>query len=57
MRPIDGAMDLLPRLIADVFDGRAHLISKAGPRGEERTRRWLDEVGLLEHHLGRPRPT
>ena len=37
----DGAFDVLPRLV-DAFDGRVWVISKCGPRIQERTLAWLD---------------
>lgn len=39
--PSAGAFDVLPRLVRR-FEGRAWIISKCGPRIEERTRQWLD---------------
>ena len=41
--PIEGAFDHIARLV-EAFSGRAWLVSKCGPRIQERTRRWL------EHH-------
>ncbi|WP_233608095.1 hypothetical protein [Nocardia stercoris] len=41
--PSPDAFDVLPRLV-ELFGGRAWVISKCGPRVEERTRQWL------EHH-------
>jgi hypothetical protein len=37
----DGAFDVLPRLV-ERFGGRAWVISKCGPRIQERTLAWLD---------------
>lgn len=37
----EGAFDVLPRLV-DAFDGRVWVISKCGPRIQERTLAWLD---------------
>ncbi len=37
----DGAFDVLPRLV-DAFGGRVWVISKCGPRIQERTLAWLD---------------
>jgi len=37
----DGAFDVLPRLV-DRFGGRVWVISKCGPRIQERTLAWLD---------------
>ncbi|WP_280246324.1 hypothetical protein [Nocardia abscessus] len=39
--PTAGAFEVLPRLVRR-FEGRAWVISKCGPRIEQRTRRWLD---------------
>ncbi|MEU1525872.1 hypothetical protein ABZ413_27120 [Nocardia rhamnosiphila] len=39
--PSDHAFEVLPRLV-DRFGGRAWVISKCGPRVQERTTRWLD---------------
>jgi hypothetical protein len=39
--PTDGAFDVLPRLVAR-FGGQAWVISKCGPRIQERTLDWLD---------------
>lgn len=39
--PTDHAFEVLPRLVAR-FGGRAWVISKCGPRVQERTVRWLD---------------
>jgi hypothetical protein len=41
--PMEGAFDHIARLV-EAFSGRAWLVSKCGPRIQERTRRWL------EHH-------
>lgn len=38
---VPGAVDALARLNAGPFDGRVHLISKAGPKISGRTRDWL----------------
>jgi hypothetical protein len=38
--PVDGAFDAIPSLV-QLFAGRVWLISKCGPRTEERTRQWL----------------
>jgi hypothetical protein len=37
----DGAFDVLPRLV-ERFDGRVWVISKCGPRIQQRTLAWLD---------------
>ncbi|MGW4718144.1 hypothetical protein [Nocardia sp. NPDC004260] len=39
--PSAGAFEVLPRLVRR-FEGRAWVISKCGPRIEQRTRQWLD---------------
>ncbi|WP_330229191.1 hypothetical protein OHA40_24295 [Nocardia sp. NBC_00508] len=39
--PSPGAFEVLPRLVRR-FEGRAWVISKCGPRVEQRTRQWLD---------------
>ena len=39
--PTDGAFEVLPRLV-DAFGGRVWVISKCGPRIQERTLAWLD---------------
>jgi len=39
--PMDGALDAVTRLV-DAFERRVWLISKCGPRVQDRTRRWLD---------------
>lgn len=39
--PSPGAFDVLPRLV-ELFGGRAWIISKCGPRVQDRTRQWLD---------------
>lgn len=45
---VPGAVEALARLNADLFDGRVHLISKAGPKVSERTRNWLDHTGFAD---------
>jgi hypothetical protein len=53
---VPGAFEALARL-AVLFDGRVHLVSKAGPEVEARTRDWLahhrffEATGLEEAHL------
>lgn len=39
--PTDNAFEVLNRLVSR-FEGRAWVISKCGPRVQERTRQWLD---------------
>lgn len=39
---VDGAFDALARLVAGPFEGRVHIVSKAGPKIQERTRLWMD---------------
>ena len=48
-RPMDtpavpGALEALPRLL-ELFDHRVHIVSKAGPKISELTRRWLEVRG------------
>ncbi|MEU8926494.1 hypothetical protein AB0D10_37130 [Kitasatospora sp. NPDC048545] len=38
---VDGVFEALARLVADPFEGRVHLVSKAGPKVAGRTRAWL----------------
>lgn len=45
---IPGAVDALTRLESGPFEGRVHLISKAGPKISERTRQWLAHTGFVE---------
>lgn len=44
--PVDGAMEAIASLAAEVFEGRVHVVSKAGPRTEGLTRAWLRHVGF-----------
>ncbi|MBI1400913.1 hypothetical protein [Hyphomonas sp.] len=61
---VDGAFDALLRLSAGPFEGRVHIISKAGPKIQERTRLWMsyhqftDRTGIPETnvHFCRERP-
>jgi hypothetical protein len=52
----DGAFDVLPRLV-ERFDGRVWVISKCGPRIQERTLAWLDHhdfyarTGIARDHV------
>jgi len=54
--PSPGALRSLRALVA-AFEGRVWLVSKAGPRVQDRTRRWLDhhrfweETGVAAGHL------
>lgn len=54
--PSPGAFDVLSRLV-DRVDGNAWVISKCGPRVEQRTRQWLDHhdfaarTGIPREHL------
>ncbi|MET7767787.1 hypothetical protein [Nocardia sp. NPDC005366] len=48
-----GAFEVLPRLV-ERFGGRAWVISKCGPRVEDRTRQWLDRHEFYER-TGIPR--
>lgn len=43
---VTGAFDAIPTLLA-LFDHRVHIVSKAGPRIAELTRRWLGWHGAL----------
>ncbi|WP_433683478.1 hypothetical protein [Nocardia sp. CA-119907] len=45
--PTDGAFDVLGRLV-ERFDGRVWVISKCGPRVQERTLQWLDHQGFYQ---------
>lgn len=45
---VPGAIEALARLAAGTFEGRVHLISKAGPKISERTRQWLVHTGFAE---------
>ncbi|WP_280457781.1 hypothetical protein [Nocardia carnea] len=51
--PTDGAFEALARLVAS-FGGRAWVISKCGPRVQQRTRQWLDHHDFYRH-TGVPR--
>jgi hypothetical protein len=51
--PTDGAFDVLPRLV-ERFGGRVWIISKCGPRIQERTLAWLDHRDFYER-TGMPR--
>jgi len=46
---VPGAFDALRRLAAERFGDRVFLISKCGPRVQERTLRWLDHHRFHEH--------
>ncbi len=54
---VDGAFDALLRLSAGPFEGRVHIISKAGPKIQERTRLWMrhhqftDRTGVPEANV------
>ena len=43
---VDGVMEALAALTADPFEGRVHLVSKAGAKTAARTRDWLDHHGF-----------
>lgn len=45
---VEGAFDTLVRLGAERFGRRICIISKCGPRTEEKTRLWLAHHGLLD---------
>ncbi|MET8774638.1 hypothetical protein ABZV58_06380 [Nocardia sp. NPDC004654] len=51
--PSPNAFEVLARLVA-LFERRAWIISKCGPRVEERTQRWLDHHDFYER-TGLPR--
>lgn len=46
--PTDNAFEVLSRLVHR-FDGRAWVISKCGPRVQERTRQWLEHHDFYGH--------
>jgi hypothetical protein len=54
---VDGVFAQLAALAAGIFEGRVHLISKAGPKVAANTRAWLahhrffEVTGIPEHHL------
>lgn len=43
--PYEGMFDVVPRLV-ELFEGQVWLVSKAGPRVQEKTRLWL-----MHHHF------
>jgi len=43
---VPDAVETIARLAAGPFAGRVHLVSKAGPKIEERTRAWLEHTGF-----------
>ncbi len=50
-RPMDtpavaGALEVIPNLVS-LFEHRVHIVSKAGPKTAELTRRWLGEHGVV----------
>jgi len=45
--PMEGALEAVRRLV-EAFERRVWLISKCGPRVQERTRRWLDHHGFYD---------
>jgi hypothetical protein len=55
-RPCDGMFDVVPEVVSR-FEGRVWLISKCGPRVQEKTRRWLahhrffERTGVNPAHL------
>ena len=51
--PTPGMFDVVPRLVRQ-FQGRVWLVSKAGPRIERLTRRWLQHHGFFERTGLRP---
>jgi len=46
--PMEGAFDAV-RFLVEIFAGEVWLVSKCGPRVQERTRRWLDHHRFYEH--------
>jgi hypothetical protein len=46
--PVDGALDTLARLVR-LFGGRVWLVSKCGPRVQDRTRQWLVHHRVHQH--------
>ncbi len=46
--PVDGALDTLARLVRR-FGGRVWLVSKCGPRVQQRTRQWLVHHQVHQH--------
>lgn len=46
--PYDGMFDAVPALV-EMFGGRVWLVSKAGPRVQEKTRHWLRHHAFFEH--------
>lgn len=54
---VPGAFDAIRRLSADRFGGRIHLVSKCGPRVEQKSRDWLTHrdffgmTGIDPEHL------
>jgi len=44
---VAGAIDCLGTLTGGAFAGRVHLVSKAGPKTADTTRRWLEHVDLF----------
>ena len=45
--PYDGMFEAVPRLVA-LFGGRVWLVSKAGPKVQEKTRHWLQHHAFFE---------
>jgi len=51
---VEGAFEALSRLVAGPFEGRVHIISKAGPKIQARTKLWMvhhqftDRTGIPE---------
>lgn len=43
---VEGVIEVLRELTTGPFDGRVHLVSKAGPAMQDRTRRWLQHTGF-----------
>jgi hypothetical protein len=45
---VEGAFDMLERLSRERFGKRVCIVSKCGPRVQEKTRQWLAHHGILE---------
>jgi|SRR5688572_15795282 len=45
--PMEGAFDAVARLV-DAFERRVWMVSKCGPRVQDRTRRWLDHHAFFD---------
>ncbi len=45
---VEGSLSALERLTAGVFEHRVHIVSKAGQRVADLSRRWLHHIGFFE---------